>query len=964
MRIKKILSGALLTAMLVNLFPTGFAADADGSFTEDVVVTEKYSIGDVVVNEEQEYIVGDVNGDGVADVNDAKALMSYLNGDAAEYFNTTAADVNFDNQVNISDYAMMCEYFGISSDGEDTGPDGEVTESETTIDLVIYEQDGVTVYDGRDCVMGDKFLIELQTKPDDAVKGQYSWNMSDSSSVATLMVNDDTNSAVIIFNGSLNSDYAEVYISIEGIDSDYMAMCRFNVVSGEATEEFVPIQEIRIYETNVNGELISVGGRDAYVGENISYYVEITPDNATTKDLLWRVTENTDDGLTVDSNCAELSVTDTNFAMLNITARPVHECLFVECYYINADGEYVCGDIITYKVQSVEESSPITYRFAIDGVHYEDVVSSNGISENNLPHYEVPGRSFRGWYDNVEMTGEPIIFPYTSSEDITLHGRYVCVVAYTGAIDTAVDVDCGSSVVLPTPPDGKEYVFTADGISWDGTRIMSSVTVNVEERDISSEGGDSESVPVTEIMLRSIAPNGTSIDYAEECTFVLNEYVPAAKALLEAVITPVNAANKEIIWTSDNTDVAEILTSDEEIDLYFAENNMTRDESKIYAVIYAKAGGLATITATSAENKRISASCYANVMVEEAPEEQIRYAFIAPDRMAYEDYGSYIDTPWEHVIEGADFIAWYDNADYAGEPVSFPYTNTTGAEIFFYGKYVCNITYTGVVNKTVAVLYGDNTVLPAAPENTEYIFTVDGNAWDGTNITSHVTVDVQTKSTGEEKPLPDENAPKISISEVKTRPGQIIEVSVDLSNNTGFAALGIEVGYDESVMTLTNAAGNSSIGATFTPAQYYTANPYNMSWDSASNVVYNGNLATLTFQVNENAPDGIYPITLDYYKGVNGDYIDGDSINYDENFEAVGFVYVSGNVVVASYMPGDINGDEIINNKDATFLLRYLAGWSVDYVDEALDVNGDGEVNNKDATVLLRYLAGWDVTLN
>ncbi|MDD6564613.1 MAG: leucine-rich repeat protein [Clostridiales bacterium] len=211
----------------------------------------------------------------------------------------------------------------------------------------------------------------------------------------------------------------------------------------------------------------------------------------------------------------------------------------------------------------------------------------------------------------------------------------------------------------------------------------------------------------------------------------------------------------------------------------------------------------------------------------------------------------------------------------------------------------------------------------------------------------------------------DENAPKITITDIKTMPGKEIQVTVDLANNTGFASLGIEVGYNSDIMTLTNVTSNTGVGGTFTKAQYLTVNPFNMGWDSASNITYNGNLATLTFTVGEDAPDGIYPITLDYYKGVKGNYVDGDNINYDENFEAVGFVYISGNVIVASYIPGDINGDESVDNKDATYLLRYLAGWSISgLVEDALDVDGSTSVDNKDATILLRYLAGWNVTLH
>ena len=64
------------------------------------------------------------------------------------------------------------------------------------------------------------------------------------------------------------------------------------------------------------------------------------------------------------------------------------------------------------------------------------------------------------------------------------------------------------------------------------------------------------------------------------------------------------------------------------------------------------------------------------------------------------------------------------------------------------------------------------------------------------------------------------------------------------------------------------------------------------------------------------------------------------------------------------YIPGDINGDGKVNNRDAARLMQHLAGWDVEYEKAALDVNGDGKVNNRDAARLLQYLAGWDVEIN
>ena len=66
----------------------------------------------------------------------------------------------------------------------------------------------------------------------------------------------------------------------------------------------------------------------------------------------------------------------------------------------------------------------------------------------------------------------------------------------------------------------------------------------------------------------------------------------------------------------------------------------------------------------------------------------------------------------------------------------------------------------------------------------------------------------------------------------------------------------------------------------------------------------------------------------------------------------------------ASHIPGDINGDGKVNNRDLTRLAQYLAGKNVDYVEGSLDVNGDGKVNNRDLTRLAQHLAGKVVELH
>ena len=133
-----------------------------------------------------------------------------------------------------------------------------------------------------------------------------------------------------------------------------------------------------------------------------------------------------------------------------------------------------------------------------------------------------------------------------------------------------------------------------------------------------------------------------------------------------------------------------------------------------------------------------------------------------------------------------------------------------------------------------------------------------------------------------------------SLSSNEGYAGENVDITLDLSNNTGFSNLGFEIGYDSAVLTLLKVTDTSGVGGTFTPAQYISTNPYNFGWDSVSDIGYNGTLATFTFKINENAPSGEYPVTVSHYKGRNGNYKDGVDVNYDENGNALDILYKDG----------------------------------------------------------------------
>ena len=63
------------------------------------------------------------------------------------------------------------------------------------------------------------------------------------------------------------------------------------------------------------------------------------------------------------------------------------------------------------------------------------------------------------------------------------------------------------------------------------------------------------------------------------------------------------------------------------------------------------------------------------------------------------------------------------------------------------------------------------------------------------------------------------------------------------------------------------------------------------------------------------------------------------------------------------FIPGDVNDDGIVDNKDYGLLQRYLNDWAVTINEDAADVNRDEKINNKDYSLLQRYLNNWEITL-
>lgn len=89
--------------------------------------------------------------------------------------------------------------------------------------------------------------------------------------------------------------------------------------------------------------------------------------------------------------------------------------------------------------------------------------------------------------------------------------------------------------------------------------------------------------------------------------------------------------------------------------------------------------------------------------------------------------------------EGKTFLGWYDNAECSGTAITFPYS---GEKTTLYAKWGAKVTFVGDLADEETVACGQDISLPTPPTGYTYSFTANGEKWDGTNVTENITVTV------------------------------------------------------------------------------------------------------------------------------------------------------------------------------------------------------------------------------
>lgn len=115
--------------------------------------------------------------------------------------------------------------------------------------------------------------------------------------------------------------------------------------------------------------------------------------------------------------------------------------------------------------------------------------------------------------------------------------------------------------------------------------------------------------------------------------------------------------------------------------------------------------------------------------------------------------------------------------------------------------------------------------------------------------------------------------PAIYMSSATACVGKTVDVTVELMNNPGIAALELLVDYDDAVLELTGVADAELMGG-YTGSETLTSDPYYLSWLENNGTKVYGKLATLTFKVKENAAVDATSVSVSVKSALNADMDD------------------------------------------------------------------------------------------
>lgn len=201
----------------------------------------------------------------------------------------------------------------------------------------------------------------------------------------------------------------------------------------------------------------------------------------------------------------------------------------------------------------------------------------------------------------------------------------------------------------------------------------------------------------------------------------------------------------------------------------------------------------------------------------------------------------------------------------------------------------------------------------------------------------------------------------INVGGIAASAGQTVTIPVSISENPGIAGFNFVLKYDSSVLTPVEITKGSMLSSGIFETNLNEGIPASeledvaVYWGDAENITENGELFSVTFKIDGNAPDGIYEVALEYEKGDITDQTYNDVMPD-----------VHTNVIqVAEVLKGDINLDGNVDPLDSVLLSKVLAHYKIELTEkqrDAANVFADKEkkINTKDAVSLAQLIAGWE----
>ena len=193
-----------------------------------------------------------------------------------------------------------------------------------------------------------------------------------------------------------------------------------------------------------------------------------------------------------------------------------------------------------------------------------------------------------------------------------------------------------------------------------------------------------------------------------------------------------------------------------------------------------------------------------------------------------------------------------------------------------------------------------------------------------------------------------------------------VKVYIDLHANTGITAANFSVNFDPSLTLLSYRLGEILNGRDTIDAFKEYNDHINVTLvQSGTDTKSDGTVLTLTFGLPANPA-----LSSKYVVEVTNK--DNEDKFTDKNGNKTDFIAYAGGIIIVSHLPGDINGDNVVNLVDAVILSNYIALDASDrqaFIDHMTelndkfdisygDVNLDGGINISDAVQILRYTTG------